>query len=346
MSFSLLQYLFLGAVTMFFVGAITPGIRKFAIRINAIDAPIAAHKTHKVAVPYLGGLAILLGVILASYGSLLFNNAEFENYLWASYVLIPAVFISAMGLVDDLRGLEPWPRLIVQTVTASIVATTLILTDTMGVAFNNTFLNVTISILWIVGVCNSINFFDNLDGGAAGTVVVVSLFIFVIAFDRGQILVGALSIVTAGATAGFLFWNKSPAKIYMGDAGALFLGIIVSVLTIRINPGITPNYISLAIPLSLLAIPILDTTVAVVSRLRRGLSPFTGGRDHLSHRLIRRGMSRKLAAIALWGLSGVFGISSLLIYKFSEILGKPLLAFNTILWIILFIVFIRIPATD
>jgi UDP-GlcNAc:undecaprenyl-phosphate GlcNAc-1-phosphate transferase len=346
MTFSLMQYLFLGMVTMFFVGAITPGVRKFAIRINAIDAPTAAHKTHKVAVPYLGGVAILLGVVLASYGSLLFNHAELENYVLASYVLIPAVFISVMGLVDDLRGLEPWPRLIVQTITASIVAITLVLTDTMGVAFNNSFLNVAISILWIVGVCNSINFFDNLDGGAAGTVVVVSLFIFVIAFDRGQILVGALSIVTAGATAGFLFWNKSPAKIYMGDAGALFLGIIVSVLTIRLNPGITPNYISLAIPLSLLAVPILDTSVAVVSRLRRGLSPFTGGRDHLSHRLIRRGMNRKSAAITLWGLSGAFGISSVLMYKFSDILGKPLLSVNAIALIILFVVFIRIPSTD
>ena len=346
MTFSLLQYLFLGMVTMFFVGAITPGVRKFAIRINAIDAPTAAHKTHKVAVPYLGGVAILLGVVLASYGSLLFNHAELENYVLASYVLIPAVFISVMGLVDDLRGLEPWPRLIVQTITASIVAITLVLTDTMGVAFNNSFLNVAISILWIVGVCNSINFFDNLDGGAAGTVVVVSLFVFVIAFDRGQILVGALSIVTAGATAGFLFWNKSPAKIYMGDAGALFLGIIVSVLTIRLNPGITPNYISLAIPLSLLAVPILDTSVAVVSRIRRGLSPFTGGRDHLSHRLIRRGMNRKSAAIVLWGLSGAFGTSSVLIYKFPDILGKPLLAVNAIALIILFVVFIRIPSTD
>lgn len=346
MSFSLLQYLFLGAVTMFFVGAITPGIRKFAIHINAIDAPIAAHKTHKVAVPYLGGLAILLGVILASYGSLLFNDADFENYLLASYVLIPAVFISAMGLVDDLRGLEPWPRLIVQTATASIVATTLILTETMGVVFNNTFLNVTISILWIVGVCNSINFFDNLDGGAAGTVVVVSIFIFIIALDRGQILVSALAIVTAGATAGFLFWNKSPAKIYMGDAGALFLGIIVSVLTIRLNPGITPNFLSLAIPLSLLAIPILDTSVAVVSRVGRGLSPFTGGRDHLSHRLIRKGMNRKSAAFTLWGLSGTFGISSVLIYKFSELLGRPLVVLNLCAWILLFILFIRIPSTD
>lgn len=331
---------------MFFVGAITPGIRKFAIHINAIDAPIAAHKTHKVAVPYLGGLAILLGVILASYGSLLFNHAESENYILASYVLIPAVFISIMGLVDDLRGLEPWPRLIVQTVTASIVATTLILTDTMGVAFNNTFLNVTISILWIVGVCNSINFFDNLDGGAAGTVVVVSIFIFIIALDRGQILVSGLAIVTAGATAGFLFWNKSPAKIYMGDAGALFLGIIVSVLTIRLNPGITPNFLSLAIPLSLLAIPILDTSVAVVSRVGRGLSPFTGGRDHLSHRLIRKGMNRKSAAFALWGLSGTFGISSVLIYKFSELLGRPLVVLNLCAWILLFILFIRIPSSD
>lgn len=331
---------------MFFVGAITPGIRKFAIRVKAIDTPIAAHKTHKVAVPYLGGLAILIGVMLASYGSLLFNGAETENYLLASYVLIPAVFISAMGLIDDLRGLEPWPRLIVQTVTASIVATTLILTDTMGVAFNNTSLNVAVSILWIVGVCNSINFFDNLDGGAAGTVVVVCIFIFIIALDRGQILVSALAIVTAGATAGFLFWNKSPAKIYMGDAGALFLGIIVSVLTIRLNPGITPNYLSMAIPLSLLAIPILDTSVAVVSRIRRSLSPFTGGRDHLSHRLIRRGMNRKSAAFALWGLSGAFGLSSVVIYKFSELLGKPLVVFNLVAWILLFILFTRIPSTD
>lgn len=331
---------------MFFVGAITPGVRKFAIRINAIDAPIAAHKTHKIAVPYLGGLAILIGVLLASYGSLLFNGAETENYLLASYVLIPAVFISAMGLVDDLRGLEPWPRLIVQTATASIVAGTLILTDTMGVAFNNTFLNVAVSILWIVGVCNSINFFDNLDGGAAGTVVVVCIFIFIIALDRGQILVSALAIVTAGATSGFLFWNKSPAKIYMGDAGALFLGIIVSVLTIRLNPGITPNFLSLAIPLSLLAIPILDTSVAVVSRIRRGLSPFTGGRDHLSHRLIRRGMNRKSAAFALWGLSGAFGFSSLMIYRFSEVVGKPLALLNLTVWLILFALFHRIPSSD
>jgi UDP-N-acetylmuramyl pentapeptide phosphotransferase/UDP-N-acetylglucosamine-1-phosphate transferase len=101
-------------------------------------------------------------------------------------------------------------------------------------------------------------------------------------------LVSALAIVTAGATAGFLIWNRHPAKIYMGDAGSLFLGIIVSVLTIRLSPGVVPSYKSLAIPLFLMATPILDTTVAVVSRLYRGISPFQGGRDHLSHRLMRQ----------------------------------------------------------
>ena len=167
MSYSLLQYLLLGCITLVFVGSITPIMRKYAIRINAIDAPIAAHKTHKAPVPYLGGVAISIGIVAASYGAILVNNPSKENVTLASYVLIPAILISAMGLVDDLRGLEPWPRLIVQTLTAAVVAGTLVLTNTMGVAFQSTSLNVLVSILWIVGVCNSINFFDNLDGGAA-----------------------------------------------------------------------------------------------------------------------------------------------------------------------------------
>ena len=346
MSYSLLQYLLLGCITLVFVGSITPIMRKYAIRINAIDAPIAAHKTHKAPVPYLGGVAISIGIVAASYGAILVNNPSKENATLASYVLIPAILISAMGLVDDLRGLEPWPRLIVQTLTAAVVAATLVLTNTMGVAFQSSSLNVLVSILWIVGVCNSINFFDNLDGGAAGTVAVITFFVFLIAFDRGQVLVSALAIVTAGATTGFLFWNRSPAKIYMGDAGALFLGIIVSVLTIRLNPGIAPSYMSFAIPLSLLAVPILDTSVAVISRLNRGISPFTGGRDHLSHRLIRKGLSRKQAALALWGFSAIFGTNALAIYLQPKGLGVILISFFLALWISLFVWFIRIPSVD
>jgi UDP-GlcNAc:undecaprenyl-phosphate/decaprenyl-phosphate GlcNAc-1-phosphate transferase len=146
--------------------------------------------------------------------------------------------------------------------------------------------------------------------------------VFFIAFDRGQELVSALSIVTAGATIGFLMWNKSPAKIYMGDAGALFLGIIISVATIRLNPGITPTWQSLAIPVMLLAVPLLDTCVAVFSRLARGLSPLTGGKDHLSHRLVRAGLTRRVAAVSLWSASGVCAVMAVGVYQFADSFGS------------------------
>ena len=344
MEFSVLQFILLGALTFAFVGALTPLMRKLALKIGAVDAPNLARKVQKEPVPYLGGVAIALGVVGASYGSLLAVDFTMETFRLASFVLVPAIAISAMGLVDDLRGLEPWPRLIAQTATGVIVAVILTSTDTMGVAFNNTFLNYAVSVLWIVGVCNSINFFDNLDGGAAGTVAVISCFLFFIAYDRQQILVSALAIVTAGATAGFLIWNRHPAKIYMGDAGALFLGIIISVLTIRLSPGIIPQEKSFAIPLLLMATPILDTTVAVISRLHRRISPFQGGRDHLSHRLMRVGLSRKVTAVTLWAMAAFYGAMALAVYTWPDTLGWQLISIAAIAWIAKLVFFLRIPS--
>ena len=341
MEYSVLQFFLLGALTFVFVGAITPLMRKLALNIGAVDAPNLARKVQKSPVPYLGGVAIALGVVGASYGSLLAVDFTMETFRLASFVLVPAMAISAMGLVDDLRGLQPWPRLIAQTFTGVIVAVILTATDTMGVAFGNTYLNYAISVLWIVGVCNSINFFDNLDGGAAGTVAVITFFLFFIAYDRQQILVSALAIVTAGATAGFLMWNRAPAKIYMGDAGALFLGVIISVATIRLNPGITPTWQSLAIPVMLLAFPLLDTCVAVFSRIARGLSPLTGGKDHLSHRLVRAGLTRPAAAISLWSASGVCALMALGVYKYSDSLGSIIIGVFGLGWIIGLVLFLK-----
>ena len=344
MEFSVLQFLLLGVLTFIFVGVLTLLMRKLALRIGAVDAPNLARKVQKEPVPYLGGVAIAIGVIAASYGSLLAVDFTMETFRLASFVLVPAIAISAMGLIDDLRGLAPWFRLIAQTVTGFIVAIILTATDTMGVAFNNTLLNYTISVLWIVGVCNSINFFDNLDGGAAGTVAVISIFLFVIAYDRQQVLVSALAIVTAGATAGFLLWNRAPAKIYMGDAGALFLGIIISVLTIRLSPGVVPQVKSFAIPLALMAVPILDTTVAVSSRIYRGISPFQGGTDHLSHRLVRAGLSRRVTAFTLWALAAFYGGLALAIYLWPDTAGYQLMAIGAAAWILKLIYFLRIPS--
>jgi UDP-GlcNAc:undecaprenyl-phosphate GlcNAc-1-phosphate transferase len=258
-----------------------------------------------------------------------------------------------MGLLDDLRSLSPWPRLITQTVVGTVVAFVIVENGTIGTPFSNgsadgsgSWVNTAVTIFWIVGICNSINFFDNLDGAASGAVAIAAIGVFVIAFDRGQELVSALSIVTAGATIGFLMWNKSPAKIYMGDAGALFLGIIISVATIRLNPGITPTWQSLAIPLMLLAVPLLDTCVAVFSRLARGLSPLTGGKDHLSHRLVRAGLTRPTAAISLWSASGVCALFAFGVYFFADSLGSVLIAVFAAAWLTALVFFLRTPSHD
>ena len=344
MNYSIADFALLSFLTFVAVGVITLPIRKFAIKFDVVDAPNLERKVQKEPVPYLGGVAIAIGVVAASYGSMLAVDFSMQTIKLASTVLVPAIAISAMGLWDDLKGLQPWPRLIAQTGTGIVVSSILIATDTIGIAFGNTLLNYVITTIWIVGVCNSINFFDNHDGGAAGTVAVITFFLFFIAYDRQQILVSALAVVTAGATAGFLIWNRHPAKIYMGDAGSLFLGIIISVLTIRLSPGVVPTYMSLAIPVILMATPILDTTVAVFSRIYRGISPFQGGRDHLSHRLMRKGLGRKATAITLWAMAAYYGVIALSLYTWPDSLGRQAVVLAAISWVSQLIYFLRIPS--
>ena len=346
MNFSLTQFLILGLATFLFVGGLTPVMRKIAIKIGAVDRPNLDRKTQKEPVPYLGGVGISIGITVASFAALLYSDFSTETFNKALSVLLPAILISAMGLYDDLKGLEPWPRLVAQTIAGIAVAIYLIQNNTLGQAFSNQALNYLVTIIWVVGICNSINFFDNLDGGASGTVAVISIFLFAIAFNQGQSLVSALAIVTAGATLGFLIWNKSPAKIYMGDAGALFLGIIIAVLTIRLDPEVGPQSRALAIPLLLMAVPILDTTTVVISRLNRGISPFTGGRDHLSHRLMRKGLGRKATAYVLWAMAAAFGTVAYVACCVETSLAIPAIYAAGAIWLLSLVTFLRIPATD
>jgi UDP-GlcNAc:undecaprenyl-phosphate GlcNAc-1-phosphate transferase len=182
-----------------------------------------------------------------------------------------------------------------------------------------------------------------MDGGAAGAVASSSSGIAFLAWHSGQSFLAALALVTAGATFGFLLWNKSPAKIYMGDAGALFLGVLIAILAIRLDPTTQSRAISLSIPLLLLAIPILDTTVVVISRLRRGLSVFQGGQDHLSHRLVIKNFSRKTAVVILWSLSVLFVFISILVSILSFTLEVVFLTIGGLIWISLLIIFLKIP---
>lgn len=346
MSYTAGQYILLGLAAFAMSGLLTWPVRKLAIAIGAMDRPNLERKTQKEPVPYLGGVAIAVTILVITYASIAAKLPTVEKFTLASQVLIPATLLGLMGLVDDLKGLAALPRLILQTIAAIVMSLILINTDTMGFAFGNTFVDTVVLILWIVGICNSINFFDNLDGGAAGAVAAATIGIFFIAFAQGQELISALAVLTAGATLGFLMWNKSPAKIYMGDAGALFLGIILSTLTIRMNPGLDPNWKSLAIPVILLAVPILDTTVAITSRIYRGLTPFNGGKDHLSHRLVRIGFTHRIAAFILWAASGICATFAFGIYKFPNQFGTELVLGTAIAWISALIFFLRIASED
>jgi len=347
MSITAGQFAMLGIASFALTGLLTWPVRALAIRLGAMDAPNMARKTQAEPVPYLGGVAIAIGISLITLGAVFVgadgfageNSGQLKDL--ALTVLLPALVLGGMGLFDDLRSLSPWPRLILQTVVGTIIAFAIVENGTVGTPFGSSTLNTTITIFWIVGICNSINFFDNLDGAASGAVAIAALGVFFIAFDRGQELVSALSIVTAGATIGFLMWNKSPAKIYMGDAGALFLGIVISVTTIRLDPGISPPWHSLVIPAMLLAIPLLDTCVAVISRLARGLSPLTGGRDHLSHRLMLMGASTTTTVVILWSLSFVFAFLGILLYYGYESLRIWIISWSTFLFFGLFSFFIR-----
>ena len=340
MQISDIQYFTLFVITYSLVGLLTPVMRKVAISKQILDTPTSAHKSHTQAVPYLGGVAILVGVVLVSYTALIFNGLTRNNFWLATSVLAPAVAMGLVGLWDDLKSLNPLPRFIGQSIAGLIVAVILVFNDNVGNPTGITGLDVAITVLWIVGICNSINFFDNLDGGAAGTVAITAISLTYLAITGDQYFIAALSVVVAGSTLGFLIWNRTPARIYMGDAGALFLGVLIATLTVRFNPSTDNSISSFAIPILLLAIPILDTTVAVFSRLRRGVSPFQGGKDHLSHRLVRYGLSRKVAAITLWLLSALYGFFAVFISKSDTNIEIIFALIASLLWVTLLVIFL------
>ena len=341
MKISHIQDLLLALSTFVLVGGITPWMRKLAIKHDVMDSPVHSHKTHKEPVPYLGGLGIIIGILAVSFGALIYKHSESKNYWLALSVLGPALILGLIGLWDDIKNLPPLPRFIAQTIAGVFTSALLIASSTVGTPTGSKLVDAIITTIWIVGICNSVNFFDNLDGGAAGTIAVSSIALIKLGIDGSQYLVGGLAAVTAGATLGFLLWNKSPARIYMGDAGALFLGILIASLTIRLHPAAESQWTSLATPVLLLAVPILDTSVAVISRLRRKISPFQGGRDHLSHRLIRAGLARPVAAVALWVLSGIFAGCAVLIPMLGKSSELLVTAIGAALWVGLFIFFIR-----
>lgn len=309
---------FLGA-TMFSL-LLVPAVREYARSRQIHDNP-GGHKSHRSPVPYLGGVAMALSFSGAMVvGVAVWRSARLENGdlnlalgnlitqgdgLVRELVVMlgVALLFSLMGLVDDLRGLSPWLRFFV----GLGLATSVVL---FGISLNSplpAWADGVISVVWILGMTNAFNLLDNIDGLAAGTAAVASGSFFFIAVINEQQFSALLAIGLAGAMLGFLRSNFHPASIYMGDAGSLFIGFMMAYLGLKMRTTVT-EIPQLFAPVVVLGVAVLDTTVVVVSRVRRGVSPFTGGQDHLSHRFLRLGLSVRRSVTSLLVASVALGV--------------------------------------
>ena len=341
MTVSNFQYLLVFISALLICGAFTPLMKKLAIKFSIVDKPSQSHKTHIDPVPYLGGLAIMVTIWLVTLCGSFFIQIDRNSFEILLSIILPATLIGLIGLWDDVKNLRPFPRFVAQSLGGAFTASLIVSTNTIGSPTGNNSLDFFITVFWIVGVTNSVNFFDNLDGGASGTVAISSLGLFALAVTSGQFYVATLSLVLAGSAFGFLFWNRNPAQIYMGDAGALFLGMLLATLLVRFDPNPINLFAGFAIPIMIMAIPILDTSVAVISRIQRKNSPFEGGQDHLSHRLIRRNLGRKKTALILWFLTALFVALAIILSNSPYRLEGAVLIAASLIWTSLFAWFYR-----
>jgi UDP-GlcNAc:undecaprenyl-phosphate/decaprenyl-phosphate GlcNAc-1-phosphate transferase len=311
MKLNLIQYLLLLITVAIFAFLTTPIFRKIAQGAKLLDYP-GGRKLQASPVAYLGGLAVAMPITLSSL-LVVFTSipTEFKNQLFLG-LIIPSLVIAFIGLLDDLYQLQPWPRFIAQSGVAIITSIMLYLSDAGVKLFMNPWLNGATTTLWVVVIINALNFMDNMDGLATILSSVISISLFVLSYLNEQYLVAALCLAILGACFGFLFWNKPPASIYLGDAGALYLGFLLAAISIRVDVNNSDVLIRVLVPLLLLAIPVIDITQVVISRLVRRKSPFQGGRDHLSHLLLNKGLSEaKVLSILticsmLFALCGIF----------------------------------------
>jgi UDP-GlcNAc:undecaprenyl-phosphate GlcNAc-1-phosphate transferase len=281
--------IFSGALA-FAIGG-TPVARRLAWRMGVTDAP-SERKVHEQPMPLLGGLAIYAAVMLAL---LVFGNRQEVSQL--AGILIGATLMSFLGLWDDRRPMRPALRLVLQVGAAAVAVASGVRVQLTGEAI----VDVTISLLWIVAITNAINFMDNMDGLAGGVSAIAAGYFLLLALANDQQLVAPLSAAVLGACLGFLYYNFNPASIFMGDGGSLFLGFILACIGIKLRfPG-QPYTITWLVPVLVLAVPLFDLALVMVSRARRRVNPFTtAGKDHLSHRLSRLDLTHREAALVIY----------------------------------------------
>ncbi|MCD7861055.1 MAG: undecaprenyl/decaprenyl-phosphate alpha-N-acetylglucosaminyl 1-phosphate transferase [Oscillospiraceae bacterium] len=291
----------------------TPIVKTFAQKVGAMDVPDQVRHIHKQPTPRMGGLAIFFGFLVST---LLFVDISRE----VQGILIGAVIIVATGVVDDIVCLKYYVKLIAQ-VLAAVVASAhgvviQVLSNPNVFSANETlfigYLGIPVTLIWIVGVTNAVNLIDGLDGLACGVSAISSVTMLVVALLVSEPGVALLLAALAGGCLGFIPYNLNPAKIFMGDTGALLLGYVLATVSIM---GMFKVYavVTFLVPILALALPLFDTLYAVIRRLLHGQNPMTPDRGHLHHRLIDHGLSQKQAVAVLYSLSAMLGLTAVVI---------------------------------
>lgn len=331
-SFAILMiFTFISAFIFTFVA--TPNVRKLAFKIGegAVDKPKDARRMHKKPTPRIGGLAMIFGFVVPIFTIMIFSKISGDSQFWSKCIFasrqttgmfIALALIVVTGFIDDCKDLPAKLKFVVQIAAALIV---IFVGDIKIDVFTNPnflsdnpywvlpeWLSVVLTVVWIVFIINAVNFIDGLDGLAAGVSAIMSVSLVFIAIRVGEYPIALFGIALMGSCFGFLPFNFNPAKIFMGDTGSTFLGFMLATLSIQ---GVFKSYavISFAVPLLILGLPLFDASFAIIRRILRGESPMKADRGHLHHRLVDMGFSQKQTVFILYAISGVLGITAVLL---------------------------------
>ncbi|MEK4761894.1 MraY family glycosyltransferase [Viridibacillus sp. FSL E2-0187] len=319
---------------------LTPLVKRLAFRVGAVDRP-NYRKVHAKIMPRLGGLAIYLAFLIG----ILILRPMHEAML---PLLIGSFVIIVTGVLDDMFEISAKAKLLGQLIAAVIVIFFGgIQIDYINIPFggelNFGFLSIPLTIIWIVGITNSINLIDGLDGLAAGVSTIALIALAGMAFIMGDIFVIIMATMLAVSTIGFLFYNFHPAKIFMGDTGSLFLGFMISVLALMGFKNVA--FVSLVIPIIMLGVPISDTFFAIVRRLLNKQPPFSPDKSHLHHCLLNVGFTHRQTVIIIYGMASMFGLAAI-VFSMAKLWGGILLITVLLIAIELFVEIIGLAGSN
>ena len=293
---------------------LTPAVIAFARRTGALDKP-DARKVHVRPIPRIGGIGIYAAFMVSILVRLTFVDLAPEYMTSLIGLMVGGTIIVAIGIIDDYCDLPAKVKLLGQIIAAAVVVIGFdvridVITDPLGDYIYLEFLAIPATIFWIVGLTNTVNLIDGLDGLAAGVSSIAALTIFLVAMEEGIPTVAMVTIALAGAAVGFLYYNFNPARIFMGDTGSMFLGFMLAGISV-VGAVKSAATIALIVPILALGLPILDTTFAIVRRARNHRPIFKPDKGHLHHRLLAHGFSQKQAVLLMYVVSALFGLCAL-----------------------------------